>query len=193
MACKKENNFTRGCEDMRRSDLLRHIDPNFCVDHQRTVEDTEAQKSLAQTAEAAATKHGGAITLALKASYWLAKEELPSSKLPSLVSLFDDVGVEGVRNLNVEDPTKRGQRLTHTSSNSISDFHKTLNRFVEDNLLAVVNNSPVLGVMCDESCDITVTRHCIVYCKAIDKDCVGRCGRFSWAILKSRVRPMRRT
>ena len=162
MACKKENNFTRGCEDMRRSDLLRHIDPNFCVDHQRAVEETEAQKALAQTAEAVVTKHKGAITLALKASYWLAKEELPSSKLPSLVSLFDDVGVEGVRSLNVEDPTRRGQRLTYTSSNSISDFHKALNRFVEDNLLTVVNNSPVLGVMCHESSDNTVTRHCLL-------------------------------
>ena len=61
--------------------------------------------------------------------------------------------------------------ITYTSSNSFSDFHKALYRFVEDNLLTVVNNSPALGVMCEESCDITVPRHCIVYCKAIDKDC----------------------
>ena len=100
VACKKENNFTRGCNDMRRSALLRHINPTFCVDHQRAIEETEAQKALAHTAEAAATKHEGAITLALKGSYWLAKEELPSSKLPSLVSLL---GVEGVRSLNVKE------------------------------------------------------------------------------------------
>ena len=103
MACKKDNNFTRGCKDMRRSALLRHINPTFCVDHQRAIEETEAQKALAHTAEAAATKHEGAITLALKGSYWLAKEELhvPSPKLPPLVLLFDDVGDEDVRSLNV--------------------------------------------------------------------------------------------
>ena len=60
----------RTCEGQPFS--LRHIDPNFCVDHQRAVEETEAQKALAQTTEAAVTKHEGAITLALKASCWLA-------------------------------------------------------------------------------------------------------------------------
>ena len=47
LASNFDNNFTRGCRDLQRSALVRHINPIMCKDHFRAVADAEQRKANA--------------------------------------------------------------------------------------------------------------------------------------------------
>lgn len=118
------------------------------------------------------------MSVALKNVYWLVKEGVATRKFSSLVTFLGDIGIDCVRHLCVEDPTRCGQYLSYMSPRVVYDFQQYLSymlprvtilvvhakgslrlsvRVVEDDVLTVVCALPVLGIMIDETCDITVT------------------------------------
>ena len=116
LASNFDNNFTRGCRDLQRSALLRHINPIICKDHSRAVADAEQRKVNATAVQNALTFKEAAVEKALKTVYWLAKEEVASMKFPSLMQLLTMFGDPDVHHLWAEDPTRRGMSLTYESS-----------------------------------------------------------------------------
>ena len=108
-----------------------------------------------------------AVMGALHTAYWLAKEELASSKFSSLSSLLSLQGVDYVQRLNREDPMQKRHQLTYQSSNAVADFQAALNSVVEEDILSIMKESPVVDLMTDELTDINVSRKCMVYVKAI--------------------------
>ena len=73
LASNFDNNFTRGCRDLQRSALVRHINPIICKDHSRAVADAEQRKANAIAVQNALTFQEAAVDKALKTVYWLAK------------------------------------------------------------------------------------------------------------------------
>ena len=82
------DNFTRGCRDLQRSALVRHINPIICKDHSRAVADAEQRKANVIAVQNALTFQEAAVDKALKTVYWLAKEEVASMKFPTLMQLL---------------------------------------------------------------------------------------------------------
>ena len=116
LASNFDNNFTRGCRDLQRSALVRHINPFICKDHSRAVADAEQWKANAIAVQNGLTFQEAAVDKALKTVYWLAKEEVASMKFPSLMQLLTMFGDPDVHHFRVEDPTRRGMFLTYESS-----------------------------------------------------------------------------
>ena len=116
LASSFDNNFTRGCKDLQRSALVRHINPIICKDHSRAVADAEQRKANAIAVRNTLKFQEAAVDMALKTVYWLAKEVVASMKFPSLMQLLTMFGDPDVHHLRAEDPTRRGMSLTYESS-----------------------------------------------------------------------------
>ena len=70
LAINFDNNFTRGCRDLQRSALVRHINPIICKDHFRAVADAEQRKANAIAVQNALTFQEAAVDKALKFTGW---------------------------------------------------------------------------------------------------------------------------
>ena len=110
LASNFDNNFTRGCRDLQRSDLVRHINLIICKDHSRAraVADAEQRKANTIAMQNALTFQEAAVDKALTTVYWLAKEEVASMKLPSLMQLLTMFGDPEVHHHWAEDPLDEG-------------------------------------------------------------------------------------
>ena len=50
----------------------------------------------------------------------------------------------------------------------LSEFELCFENVIQDDLLAIINNSPYLGVMLDEACDISVEKKLAIYVRFIE-------------------------
>ena len=57
----------------------------------------------------------------------------------------------------------------------MADFQVALSSVVEEDVLSIVERSPAIGLMTDESTDITVSRKLMVYAKAIHPETKKPC------------------
>ena len=153
---------------MQKSALLRNLNPRCRVDHQQAVQEEEQRKAMVAATQEVMTIQEGAVDKALRAVSWLAKEEVATAKFSSLLHFLQFLGVDYLRHLSMEDPTRAGVYLSYTSYHAFEDFQLALKAVVERGVLAKVKASPVVGVMTDESTDITVTRKMVVYVKVLD-------------------------
>ena len=110
-----KNNFTRGCHDMQKSALLRNLNPRCRVDHQQAVQEEEQRKAMVAATQEAMTIQEGVVDKTLRAVYWLAKEEVATAKFSSLLHFLQFLGVDDLRHLSEEDPTR--------SSRGASELH----------------------------------------------------------------------
>ena len=104
LASNFDNNFTRGCRDLQRSALVRHINPIICKDHSRAVADAEQRKANAIAVQNALTFQEAAVDKPLKTVHWLAKEEVASMKFPSLMQLLTMFGDPDAHHFRGERP-----------------------------------------------------------------------------------------
>ena len=84
---------------MQKSVLLRHLNPRYCVDHQQAVQEEEERKAMVAATQEAMTIPEGAVDKALRAVYWLAKEEVATAKFSSLLHFLQFLGVDDLRHL----------------------------------------------------------------------------------------------
>ena len=82
---RKKNSFTsrQGSMNFRTSTLTRHANSR---DHKNANQEVVMCRELVTVTRRVLSGNEQAIVCALKAVYWLAKEEMPSSELPSSLS-----------------------------------------------------------------------------------------------------------
>ncbi|XP_056450419.1 SCAN domain-containing protein 3-like isoform X3 [Gadus chalcogrammus] len=110
-----------------------------------------------------------AVKAALKVVYHLAKKEIPHhTNFKDLVMFAaTELGCEVFNRLNV------GRNATYTSSTVVDEFLSVLGTQLEEDQLITIRASPFLGLMCDETVDISTTNELVLYCRCIDGD--GKC------------------
>ena len=102
---------------------------------------------------------------ALKIMHWLAKEEVAqTTKFESLIKLVIDLGGRELKALN------KGRNAKYTSEHTIQEMVEVLSATVREEILAEVHASPFVGILCDESTDISVTKQLVVYIKYITQN-----------------------
>ena len=75
---------------------------------------------MVAAAQEAITIQEGAVDKLLRAVYWwLAKEEVATAKFRSLLHFLQFLGVDDLRHLFVEDPTRAGVHLSYTSYHAV--------------------------------------------------------------------------
>jgi hypothetical protein len=60
-----------------------------------------------------------------------------------------------------------GANATYTSITIANEFLAVIAAMVEEETLATVRDSPFLGLMCDETVDISTTNELVLYCRYV--------------------------
>ncbi|XP_078587207.1 zinc finger protein 862-like [Branchiostoma floridae x Branchiostoma japonicum] len=105
-----------------------------------------------------------AVKAALKVVYHLAKKEIPHhTNFKDLVKFAStELGCDVFNRLNV------AGNATYTSSTVVDEFLAVLGTQLEEDQLNTIKGSPFLGLMCDETVDISTTNELVLYCRCID-------------------------
>ena len=132
---KKTNPFAsaEGCTNFRTSTLQRHKD---CKEHEDAVSEEAMRDTFSNTQRRLFRAESQAILTAMRAVYWLAKEDIATVKYDSLLSFLDEVGLESVKNLRV------GGNATYRSHQSAEGMQDAIATVLKSNTDKLVEASP---------------------------------------------------
>ena len=102
------------------------LPPRAHSDHETAVSNHAQRHALQAATRRAVTLEESSILAAMKATYWLAKEEIASSKFGSLCDLLVSLNADEPRHFSLKDPTNKGKQLTYRSNRSVTDFQKAI-------------------------------------------------------------------
>ena len=108
------------------------------------------------------SKQDAAITVAMKAVFWLAKECIPMTKYTSLIEFLKYLKVPDIDGLSAV------KRADYSSYHSAVDLLKAVSDEIDDKVTEQINSSPVITIMCDESTDILVHHKLAINCRIVD-------------------------
>ena len=99
-----------------------------------------------------------------KCVYWLAKEETAHHTMfSSLLELGKSLGCAYFNKLEV------GKNASYTSHRMIDEFLLILSDCVEKDVLSKVKASPAVGILCDESTDVSNLKQLVVFVRYLIK------------------------
>ena len=105
-----------------------------------------------------------AIITAMKAVYWLAKEDIATVKYNSMLTFLEEVGVTCVKDLYV------AGNATYRSHQSAESMQDAIAAVLKSNVDKLVQASPFFSLLIDESTDVSNHENLVVYVKLLN-DC----------------------
>ena len=145
--------------------MLRHSQSDMHLaapEKERVAIRAAADGGITQAFERTVTMQRRALSGSLQILYWLAKNEVAHfTKFESLRSLCRDLGCDYFKELNL------GHNATYSSNRMIDEWLQILSDIIEEDVLTAVRSSPAIGLMCDESTDISVTKELILYARIL--------------------------
>ena len=165
------------CKQLRKDKVVQHARSEMhaaAIERERLAIASTSDGGIAQAFQTTVSLQKKAISGSMRILYWLAKEEIAHfTKFDSLRQLCVDlhVGCDYFRELNV------GGNAKYNSHRMIDEWLAILSGTIEY-LLNKIRISPAIGLMCDESTDISVTKELILYARII------ACGKVSTHFLK---------
>ena len=167
----KKGPFTgTGCTNYRTSTLSRHARSK---DHRDAVKERVLRRDMTVCTQRVLSENELAIMSAMRATYWLAKEELASSKFPSLINLLKLTGVNCLENLHV------GANATYMHHDSFSKMQDAIDQCIHETTVDKLCTCDAYGLIVDESTDISITKKLVLYARVV-KD-----GRVTTLFLKN--------
>lgn len=180
----EEGMFCKLCQKYNRSSKRMVFITSPCVlfrkdklhEHQKT--QGHADSVIAESHAAAAKCSGGvraavdkqvslkhqAVTGAMKCVYWLAKEETAHhTKFKSLINLGKSLGCSYLSELEI------ANNATYSSHRIIDEFLDSLSTSVENDILDQIRDSPVVGLLCDESTDTSNLKQLVIFIRIMVK------------------------
>ena len=117
-----------------------------------------------QASKNAVSRSEAPLTAAFRTVFWMAKEDLPISKYPSLVSLQKLQGCNNLCQISV------GKNATYNSRIAGSEFQECISETIHQNIQTAVRNAKFFAVLLDESTDISISKQMVVYVRIVDAD-----------------------
>ena len=140
---------TTGCTNYRTSTLTRHA---CSKEHHDAVRERVMRKEMVSATQRAISQNEMAVISALRVAYWLAKEEVASSKFPSLITLLKLSGVQCLENLHV------GSNATYMHHDSFTQMQDTIDQCLQDATVEKLHACDAYGLIVDESTDVAITK-----------------------------------
>ncbi|XP_070579085.1 zinc finger protein 862-like [Ptychodera flava] len=139
------------------------------VKHERSAEHrfAESARSSARNEEmprAAATAYNAvkdAVVATMRNVYFIAKEDLPKTKVKSVTELCD---VQGCKSLDV---LRQDDRVTYMHSASTDEFIDCIADIVERNVIGRMKAAKFYSLELDESTDIAVCQNLMIYIRGV--------------------------
>ncbi len=149
------------CISKRKDVLRRHASSSMHQlalrrEHERLSSDSDGGIRQAFSNSLAAQRR--AAIGAMKCLYWLAKNEIPhTTKYVPLIKLASNLGCTYFDSLH------RGGNASYTSERIIQEFLRVLSSQIEASKLDEVHSSQYVGLMCDETTDISILKQLVIY------------------------------
>ncbi|KAK3712177.1 hypothetical protein QZH41_005804 [Actinostola sp. cb2023] len=89
-------------------------------------------------------------------AYWLAKEEVPNKKFPSLLQLLEHTGNDTMK------------FFMHRSQQSTLEIFHTIGEEIRNRTIDAVTNSSAVGLLCDDAMDVSVIEQFIGFVQFYD-------------------------
>jgi hypothetical protein len=172
--CRKYNLHTRNncgkwssqpCLQLRRDKVVSHSKTDShlaAVEKERLAVSAAIDGGIQQAMEKTFAVQRRALTGSLHMLYWLAKNEIGHfTHFESLRKLCLDLGCEYFSELSV------ARNVNYTSHRIISEWLEVINNVIEKDVLDKVHQCHCIGLMCDESTDISITKELILYCRIV--------------------------
>ena len=146
---------TTGCTNYRTSTLTRHA---WSKEHWDALWERVMRKEMITASQRALSENEMAVVSAFRV---LAKEEVASSKFPSLINLLK---LSGVKCLRV------GANATYMHHDSFTKMQDVIDECLHDATVEKLHACDAYGLIADESTDIAVTKKLVVYARVV-KNC----------------------
>jgi hypothetical protein len=119
------------------------------------------RKEMITASQRALSENEMAVVSAFRVSYWLAKEEVASSKFLSLINLLKLSGVTCLENLHV------GANATYMHHDSFTKMQDVIDECLHDATVEKLHACDAYCLIADESTDIAVTKKLVVYVRVV--------------------------
>ena len=140
---------TTGCTNYRTSTLTRHARSK---EHRDAVRERVMRKEMASATQRAISQNEMAVISAFRVVYWLAKEEVASSKFPSLITLLKLSGVQCLESLHV------GANATYMHHDSLTQMQDAIDQCLQDTTVEKLRACDAYGLIVEESTDVAITK-----------------------------------
>ncbi|XP_013399516.1 zinc finger MYM-type protein 1-like [Lingula anatina] len=157
--CKKpkKNVFTEGCSNFRTTTLERHAS---AADHRQSVQDEISRSTLSRMVKNQFSENDSAIIHALRTIYFLAKQDIATSKYPDFVDFLIQQGCSALVPI----------AKSYQSYSIAKYFQESIYEVILRDMREKLTDVDYISVLCDESCDITSTKKLSV-CARISSGC----------------------
>ncbi|XP_048236859.1 zinc finger protein 862-like [Haliotis rufescens] len=155
----KTNAFTVGCHNYRHSTLVRHMKAD---DHKSAVQATCLRQEMSTVVSKVLSDKEYAVRSAMLNIYWLAKEQIASSKCSALMELCMLHGLSFPKTLGGDSDS-----MKYTSHCAVDDMQYAIADSLRDSVTNKISASPCLSILIDESTDISVTKKLLIYTKSL--------------------------
>lgn len=133
--------------NFRTSTLVRHLETEG---HRLAIRAPAEKEGMDVAQGKALKKEDRAISVAMKAVFWLSHEGLPLSKYSSLINFLKELAVPDIDYLNVN------EGCNYSSYTTAVDLLDAISTSIDNKITETIKKSPVLTVMTDESTDIMI-------------------------------------
>ncbi|XP_045172073.2 zinc finger protein 862-like [Mercenaria mercenaria] len=153
----KSNPFTSGCTNFQMSTLTRH---QYSKDHSDSVKKLKLQSDFKKSLSNSTNKFNEIfdkseenLVKQLRTVYVMPKRNLPGDVFSSLMELQQLNGVE--------------IDTYYTKPEIVSEMECSIYNVIEDNMLNDIKSSEFMGIMLDETCDISIEKKLVIYIRYI--------------------------
>ena len=158
---KKSNALTGDCRNFKTSTLTRHADSK---DHKEAVAAESMAGSFEKTVKKVLDEKEAAVVSALKVVFWMTKEDISIIKYESLLNLLEELDCPSIVSL------KTGKKVTYSSDKAATEMLESLAYVARQKVNNMINKSPYISLLCDESTDIGVHKKLAVYTRIVDPE-----------------------
>ncbi len=108
-----------------------------------------------------------AVSAAFSSVYFLAQEEIAhTTKYEALMRFISHLGLPHLETLN------KGGNAKYTSYHTVDELLTIIGEEVRQNIHSMLQQSPYVGLICDETTDVSTTKQLVIYAKAIVQSAV---------------------
>ena len=159
LQAKETNAFTVGTSNFRTSTPSRHVDSSG---HKEAVLKVNTEDSITKAIKSAVQEKEKGMDVALKTTYWLAKEGISTRKYSSLLSLLEFLECPSVNELNC------GANANYHSDVIANELQNAIAQVIREDIDNEITQSICFSLLVDESTDISVTQMLVMYIRHVN-------------------------
>ena len=176
--CKRHNCYpqngsetwnSRPCQTLREDSIKRHLASDMhktAIQQEREALKAKEYGGIKQYFSKQVSANREAVQAGMQIVYWHAESEVAHfTKFESLKHLCIDLGASVLKDLD------RGKNAKYSSNRIIDEWLHILANVVREDVKQELDNSLCIGLMCDESTDISINKELIIFARVVLPNC----------------------